>query len=176
MAHKLKFVAEHRGIPYETHRDVYALKDRLLEDYPEPKELQSLFVIADSLDKNYYADTQPIEELRGWLDRIAELLDILERPEFSGPGGRGLEVTVTPPDEVRRADGDVQPVEIVVSNLSGKPTTVEVREGHTARITAEPDPAPRPRAKKPKQSQGHAYLTPREQGRKRKRKGSRRRR
>ena len=89
MAHRLKVVAEHRGIPYETHRDVYALKDRLLEDYPEPKELQSLFVTADSLHKNYYADTQPIEELRRRLDRIAELLDILERPEFSGPGVRG---------------------------------------------------------------------------------------
>ena len=87
VAHRLKVVAGVRGIPYNTHRDVYLLQHNLLDDAADPEQLELLFANADSLHKNYYIDSISPDALRTRLDNARKLIDILEGPEYSGGNG-----------------------------------------------------------------------------------------
>ena len=166
VAHRLKIVADHRSIPYKTHRDVFDLQNALIREYPNPRELESLFGNAHELHQNYYVDSVPIWQLRRQLDLASELLDILERPEYSGHG------VVADPGE-RQVEPSTQPVEVVVSSPTDRPTTV-VREGQITRITVDPAESTQPqRRAKPKKPKRPAYMRPGERSQ-RSRKGRRR--
>ena len=83
VAHQLKAIAERRGEPYEQHRQVYRLVRKLADETGDPVE--DLFETADSLHKNYYADSMPLDVLERRIGRVKRLLDILGRPEFMRP-------------------------------------------------------------------------------------------
>ncbi len=83
VAHRLKAVAEGRGEKYEQHRQVYGLVRKLDGETDDP--IEDLFETADSLHKNYYVDSIPLDALARRVERVKRLLDILGRPEFMRP-------------------------------------------------------------------------------------------
>ena len=86
VAHRLKVVADNRGLAYESHLQAFDVERAILPDAPDPERMSMLFAIAHALHQNYYIDFIPPDMLRQRLDRTQELLDILEGPEFSGNG------------------------------------------------------------------------------------------
>lgn len=78
VAHRLKVIADHRGWEYTAHRHVYGVV-RQLSDELGNQSVRDLFAYANGLHQNYYADATPIEELAYEIDKVKELLDILNR-------------------------------------------------------------------------------------------------
>ena len=78
VAHRLKVIADHRGWDYSTHQQVYGVV-RQLSDELGDQRVRDLFAYANSLHQNYYADATPLDELAHEIDRVKELLDMLNR-------------------------------------------------------------------------------------------------
>lgn len=85
VVHQLKAIANARGEVYEVHRQVYPLVKRLARRTDDPVLFRALFSTANGLHKNYYVDAMPLDELRYEIDRVRDLLDILERPGMKQP-------------------------------------------------------------------------------------------
>ena len=77
VAHRLKVVADKRGLRYETHADAFAVARNLAVEQDNPR-IRQLFSIAHGLHINYYGDMKTIEYLIGEIEDVKELLDILE--------------------------------------------------------------------------------------------------
>ncbi len=82
VAHQLKVVANARGWRYETHRDVYDIKDRVAALTDDPTLVRALFSTANGLHRNYYIDAMPVSELKSELNQVERLLDILNDPDL----------------------------------------------------------------------------------------------
>ncbi|MYE53706.1 MAG: hypothetical protein F4X34_00725 [Chloroflexi bacterium] len=80
VAHRLKVVAESRGLKYETHADAFRVVHILARDEQNP-QIRTLFSVAHGLHINYYGDIKTTDYLRGELEDVKRLLSILERIE-----------------------------------------------------------------------------------------------
>ena len=81
VAHRLKVIADHRGWEYTAHQHVYGVV-RQLSDELGDQRVRDLFAYANGLHQNYYADATPLEELAHEIDRVKELLEMLNRVEL----------------------------------------------------------------------------------------------
>ncbi len=77
VAHRLKSIAERRGWQYTTHSQVYGIVDRLTRETGDPN-LRLLFSVASGLHRNYYIDAVPLDALRYEIDKVEELLEMLD--------------------------------------------------------------------------------------------------
>ena len=80
VAHRLKAIADRRGWEYVTHRQVYGIVERLVDELGDPR-IEALFYAANGLHQNYCVDAQPIESLRRQIGMAEELLAILDLVE-----------------------------------------------------------------------------------------------
>lgn len=78
VAHRLKVVAEKRGLKYETHADAFTVARSLSVEEDNPR-IREIFSIAHGLHINHYGDVKTTDFLRSEVDNVKELLDILER-------------------------------------------------------------------------------------------------
>ena len=76
-AHMVKGVAEKRGWPHHSHRELYQIVNRLAEETSEPA-LMAQFSIASSLHANFYELWMPREMVEEDLRHVRELLTRLE--------------------------------------------------------------------------------------------------
>ena len=77
-AQMVKSVAEKRGWPHSSHRDLFQVASRLAQETSDP-ELRGLFQIANSLHTNFYENWLPMEVIqRGWA-QVQEFVQRLER-------------------------------------------------------------------------------------------------
>lgn len=68
-AQAVKAVAERRGWPHQSHRDLFHALGRLATETGDP-ELNRLFHTANSLHTNFYENWMPEEQVRGGLEDV----------------------------------------------------------------------------------------------------------
>lgn len=79
-AHAIKAIAERRGWRHRTHRDLFAVARRVAAS-EERREIIELFGLANSLHQNFYEGWMDDEFISESLDRLGNLLDILDEIE-----------------------------------------------------------------------------------------------
>ena len=77
VAHRLKVVADNRGLRYETYTDASAVVLDLSIEQNNPR-IRTLFDVAYGLHINYYGDIKTTDYLRSEIDNVKELLAILQ--------------------------------------------------------------------------------------------------
>ena len=80
VAHRLKVVADNRGLRYETHADASRVVRSLASEQDNPR-IRTLFDVAQLMHMNYYKDTWAIDYIREQLQDVKELLAILQSIE-----------------------------------------------------------------------------------------------
>ena len=80
VAHRLKVVADRRGLRYETHTDAFVVVRNLVREEQNPR-IGTLFDVAHGMHINYYKDERSIDYIQRQLEDVKELLNILERIE-----------------------------------------------------------------------------------------------
>lgn len=83
VAHQLKVVAAQRAWEYKLHSQAYGIIEKLSKELKSDRLLE-LFPVANNLHQNFYADTKPIEQIRGEIKQVKELLSLLEYAELRG--------------------------------------------------------------------------------------------
>ncbi len=76
-ARAVKAVAERQGWQHGSHRDLFAVVDRITRTTGRP-EVRELFSAANSLHQNFYEGWLSDEYVSGNIDSVKKLLDILE--------------------------------------------------------------------------------------------------
>lgn len=76
-AHMVKGVAERRGWPHNSHRELYQIVNRLAEEASNP-QLRALFSIASSLHANFYELWMPKEMVEEDIRRVREFVTRLD--------------------------------------------------------------------------------------------------
>ena len=78
-AHYLKAVAKQRGWRNGSHRDFFAIKNRLAEETDNPDRVRVLFNSARVLQQNFYEPIAPDEDVEQDIGRVREFIDRLEQ-------------------------------------------------------------------------------------------------
>ena len=81
VAHRLKVIADWRGWEYTSHQHVYGVVRHVADELGDIR-VRELFSTAAGLHQNYYVDATPIEEIAYEIDRVKELLEMLNRVEL----------------------------------------------------------------------------------------------
>ena len=76
-AHMVKAVAQHRGWEHSSHRTLYRVIDRLVEETGDA-ELGELFLVAGQLHTNFYENWLSLERIAAEAPRISELVRRLQ--------------------------------------------------------------------------------------------------
>lgn len=79
-AHKLKEIANRRGWRYITHAHVYGIVENLVDELGD-ETVNDLFTYAVNLHRNYYIDSVPIPRLEFEINKVKQLLRILQSVE-----------------------------------------------------------------------------------------------
>ncbi len=85
VAHRVKAIARQRGWNYNTHTQFHDLRWRIASLTDDPDKTDTLLDKASGLHGNYYRDTRNLDVLKRDLDKVKELLDILDGPPFRTP-------------------------------------------------------------------------------------------
>ena len=78
VAHYLKAVAKRRGWRNGSHRDFFAIKDRLANETDNPRRMRLLFAAARGLHQNFYEPLYSSDDIRVGIDSAREFIDRLE--------------------------------------------------------------------------------------------------
>ena len=81
VAHYLKFIAERRRWRYRTHADAFATVERPADEATDSERLETLFRVANSMRQNFYTDMIPEDGIGKDIERVKELLAMLEQVE-----------------------------------------------------------------------------------------------
>ena len=79
-AHALKEIANRRGWRYTTHAHVYGIVENLVDELGD-ETVNDLFTYAVNLHRNYYIDSVPIPRLEFEINKVKQLLRILQSVE-----------------------------------------------------------------------------------------------
>ena len=77
-AQMVKAVAERRGWPHSSHRELFQVVSRLAQEIGDPG-LRNLFQVANSLHNNFYENWMTREYLEDGIGQVRELIGRLER-------------------------------------------------------------------------------------------------
>jgi hypothetical protein len=77
-AQMVKSVAERRGWPHSSHRDLFRVVSQLAQETGDTR-MRSLFQLADSLHTNFYENWMTREYIEDGVPQVQELISKLER-------------------------------------------------------------------------------------------------
>ena len=87
-AHRVKSVAEARGLSHGGHRELWRAVNALVDETGD-EDIRSLFGLASSLHTNFYEGWLPRDTVDAYLSRVEELLrkvdSLPEPPENTSP-------------------------------------------------------------------------------------------
>ena len=86
-AHAVKSIAERRGWRHNSHNDLFTVARRVATEL-DNSEILGLFSIASSLHKNFYEGWIDDVYIANHLNKVEELLDILDEVSAADNGNR----------------------------------------------------------------------------------------